>query len=52
MCLISVLAIAYQNPFENKKDLLLTLIPDSCVFIIILCTVILAWHDVSDVLTF
>ncbi|CAD8193538.1 unnamed protein product [Paramecium octaurelia] len=51
-CFSNLALILYENPFENKKILIQTAIPDMCIFIIIFLTVVLAIHDVSQILTF
>ncbi|CAD8148259.1 unnamed protein product [Paramecium pentaurelia] len=51
-CFSNLALILYQNPFENKKILIQVAVPDLCIFIIIFFTVILAIHDVSQLLTF
>ncbi|CAD8129010.1 unnamed protein product [Paramecium sonneborni] len=51
-CFSNLALILYENPFENKKILIQIAIPDFCIFIIIFLTVILAIHDVGEILNF
>ncbi|CAD8104463.1 unnamed protein product [Paramecium primaurelia] len=51
-CFSNLALILYENPFENKQILIQVAVPDLCIFIIIFFTVILAIHDVSQLLTF
>ncbi|CAK83121.1 unnamed protein product, partial (macronuclear) [Paramecium tetraurelia] len=44
--------IFYQNPFENRRLLIFSLVNDFCIFMIICITVLLAIDDVSNIFSF
>ncbi|CAD8170741.1 unnamed protein product [Paramecium octaurelia] len=51
-CFLNLALILYQNPFVSKSILVQIAVPDFCIFIIVLITVLLAIHDVSIILSF
>ncbi|CAK69158.1 unnamed protein product (macronuclear) [Paramecium tetraurelia] len=51
-CFLNLALILYQNPFVNKSILVQIAVPDFCIFIIVLITVLLAIHDVSIIFSF